>query len=35
MDCENKRISLKLADDYEVVVVGENSKFLSNIVSVL
>ncbi|GMJ08284.1 hypothetical protein HRI_004497600 [Hibiscus trionum] len=35
VDCENKRVSLKLADDYEVVVVGENVKFLANVVSSL
>ncbi|GMI64774.1 hypothetical protein HRI_000146700 [Hibiscus trionum] len=35
VDCENKRVSLKLADDYEVVVVGENVKFLANVVSTL
>ncbi|KAK8625988.1 hypothetical protein V6N13_133643 [Hibiscus sabdariffa] len=32
---ETKRVSLKLADDHEVVVVGENIKFLSNVVSAL
>ncbi|GMJ03684.1 hypothetical protein HRI_004037600 [Hibiscus trionum] len=32
---ETNRISLRLADDYEIVVVGENVKFLSNVVSVL
>ncbi|GMI90052.1 hypothetical protein HRI_002674500 [Hibiscus trionum] len=35
VDFENKRVSLKLADDYEVVVVGENVKFLTNVVSSL
>ncbi|KAK8576585.1 hypothetical protein V6N13_032505 [Hibiscus sabdariffa] len=35
VDFETKRVSLKLADDHEVVVVGENIKFLSNVVSAL
>ncbi|KAL4379662.1 hypothetical protein GQ457_02G023920 [Hibiscus cannabinus] len=35
VDFESKRVSLRLADDYEVVVVGENIKFLSNVISVL
>ncbi|KAK8714256.1 hypothetical protein V6N13_149449 [Hibiscus sabdariffa] len=35
VDFETKRVSLKLADDHEVVVVGENIKFLSNVVSTL
>ncbi|GMJ04407.1 hypothetical protein HRI_004109900 [Hibiscus trionum] len=35
VDFESKRVSLKLADDYEVVVVGENVKFLTNVVSSL
>ncbi|KAK8990844.1 hypothetical protein V6N11_028802 [Hibiscus sabdariffa] len=35
VDFETKRVSLKLADDHEIVVVGENIKFLSNVVSVL
>ncbi|KAL4360747.1 hypothetical protein GQ457_04G015530 [Hibiscus cannabinus] len=32
---ENKRVSLKLAEDHEIVVVGENIKLLSNVISVL
>ncbi|KAL4311089.1 hypothetical protein GQ457_01G031690 [Hibiscus cannabinus] len=35
VDFETKRVSLKLADDHEIVVVGENIKFLSNVISVL
>ncbi|KAK8594305.1 hypothetical protein V6N13_126114 [Hibiscus sabdariffa] len=35
VDFETKRVSLKLAGDHEIVVVGENIKFLSNVVSVL
>ncbi|GMI64737.1 hypothetical protein HRI_000143000 [Hibiscus trionum] len=35
VDFETRRVSLKLFDDYEVVVVGENVKFLSNVVSAL
>ncbi|KAK8681782.1 hypothetical protein V6N13_054184 [Hibiscus sabdariffa] len=35
VDFETKRVSLKLADDHEVVIVGENIKFLSNVVSAL
>ncbi|KAK9031836.1 hypothetical protein V6N11_056122 [Hibiscus sabdariffa] len=35
VDFETKRVSLKFADDHEIVVVGENIKFLSNVVSVL
>ncbi|GMI70879.1 hypothetical protein HRI_000757200 [Hibiscus trionum] len=35
VDFEVKRVTLKLADDYEVVVVGENVKFLSNVISAL
>ncbi|KAK8502238.1 hypothetical protein V6N12_038556 [Hibiscus sabdariffa] len=35
VDFETKRISLKLANDHEIVVVGENIKFLSNVISVL
>ena len=33
VNCETKRVSLRLADDYEVVIVGESVKFLSNVVS--
>ncbi|KAK8685896.1 hypothetical protein V6N13_124928 [Hibiscus sabdariffa] len=35
MDFETKRVSLKLANDHEIVVVGENIKFFSNVISVL
>ncbi|KAL4340459.1 hypothetical protein GQ457_08G031510 [Hibiscus cannabinus] len=35
VDFETKRVSLKIANDYEIVVVGENIKFLSNVISVL
>ncbi|KAL4353676.1 hypothetical protein GQ457_06G014470 [Hibiscus cannabinus] len=35
VDFETKRVSLKLVDDHEIVVVGENIKFLSNVISVL
>ncbi|KAK9002134.1 hypothetical protein V6N11_024822 [Hibiscus sabdariffa] len=35
VDFETKRVSLKLADDHEVVIVGENIKLLSNVVSAL
>ncbi|KAK9006555.1 hypothetical protein V6N11_018892 [Hibiscus sabdariffa] len=35
VDFETKRVSLKLADDHEIVVMGENIKFLSNVISVL
>ncbi|KAK8713478.1 hypothetical protein V6N13_148694 [Hibiscus sabdariffa] len=35
VDFETKRVSLKLVDDHEIVVVGENVKFLSNVISVL
>ncbi|KAK9036795.1 hypothetical protein V6N11_021722 [Hibiscus sabdariffa] len=35
VDFETKRVLLKLADDHEIVVVGENIKFLSNVISVL
>ncbi|GMI80495.1 hypothetical protein HRI_001718800 [Hibiscus trionum] len=35
VDFETKRVRLRFSDDYEVVVVGENVKFLSNVVSAL
>ncbi|KAK8697931.1 hypothetical protein V6N13_114063 [Hibiscus sabdariffa] len=35
VDFETKRVSLKLANDHEIVVVSENIKFLSNVISVL
>ncbi|GMJ08314.1 hypothetical protein HRI_004500600 [Hibiscus trionum] len=35
VDFDVKRVTLKLADDYEVVIVGENVKFLSNAISAL
>ncbi|KAL4304390.1 hypothetical protein GQ457_10G012250 [Hibiscus cannabinus] len=35
VDFETKRLSLKLADDHEIVVMGENIKFLPNVISVL
>ncbi|KAK8600946.1 hypothetical protein V6N12_050791 [Hibiscus sabdariffa] len=35
VDFETKRVSLKLADDHKIVVVGENIKFLSNVISAL
>ncbi|KAK8515214.1 hypothetical protein V6N12_019262 [Hibiscus sabdariffa] len=35
VDFETKRVSLKLADDHEIVVMDENIKFLSNVISVL
>ncbi|GMI94589.1 hypothetical protein HRI_003128200 [Hibiscus trionum] len=35
VDFETKRVSLRLTDDFEVVVVGENVKFLSNVVLAL
>ncbi|KAL4319744.1 hypothetical protein GQ457_18G011060 [Hibiscus cannabinus] len=35
VDFETKRVFLKLADDHEIVVVGENIKFLFNVASAL
>ena len=35
VDCDAKRVVLKLSDDYEVVVEGENNMFLSNMVSAM
>ncbi|KAL4364244.1 hypothetical protein GQ457_04G022540 [Hibiscus cannabinus] len=35
VDFETKRVFLRLANDYEVIVVGDSIKFLSNVVSVL
>ncbi|KAL4362299.1 hypothetical protein GQ457_04G021100 [Hibiscus cannabinus] len=35
VDFETKRVSLKLSDDHEIVVMDENIKFLSNVISVL
>ncbi|KAL4284466.1 hypothetical protein GQ457_16G018610 [Hibiscus cannabinus] len=35
VDFETKKVSFKLADDHEIVVVGENVKSLSNVISVL
>ncbi|KAL4348383.1 hypothetical protein GQ457_17G008250 [Hibiscus cannabinus] len=35
VDFKTKRVSLKLADDHEIVEMGENIKFLSNVISVL
>ena len=35
VDCEMKRVRLRLADGYEVVIVGENNRFLSNLVSAM
>ena len=35
VDCDAKWVTLRLVDDYEVVVVAENDRFLSNVVSVM
>ncbi|GMI70114.1 hypothetical protein HRI_000680700 [Hibiscus trionum] len=35
VDFETKRVSLRLSEDHEVIIVGENVKFLSNVVSAL
>ncbi|KAK8690915.1 hypothetical protein V6N13_074440 [Hibiscus sabdariffa] len=35
VDFETKRVSLKLANDHEIVVMGENTKSLPNVISVL
>ncbi|KAL4283832.1 hypothetical protein GQ457_16G018880 [Hibiscus cannabinus] len=35
VDFETKKVLFKLADDHEIVVVGENVKSLSNVISVL